>query len=254
MKKYILSAILVVTSLSVFAQKPGVEVTASVQTNHLWRGQKVSEQPIVSAQTIFNLDSQGKLTAGFWGGMAISTNEDHKTYREIDAYVQYASNGFSIGLWDLYNSTGLLGDVADIWNYSDKTTGHLLDLRTSYHFGEQTPFRLEADVLLYGSGDSRLDGSNVVQKYSTYLQASYDFSVSNGIEVTPFAGVGFALNGDKNNYDIYGTDKNFELVNLGLTAKKTLALSSTYSLPVSISTVWNPAKKYARVQLAATIF
>ncbi len=65
-------------------------------------------------------------------------------------------------------------------------------------------------------------------------------------------GGGFALN-DKN--FLYGNGKNsFQIVNLGLKAGKDIKITEHYTLPVAMMVMWNPALKYARVQLAATVF
>lgn len=163
--------------------------------------------------------------------------------------MQYASNGFSIGLWDLFNTRGVASP--DVWDYDKESTGHLLDLRTSYNFGKEFPLTLEADVLLYGSGDSQLNDGDLEQRYSTYVQVSYPLVKDSKVNLNAFAGAGFSLNGDTH---LYGDgEENFDLVNVGLTASKTLKFLDL-SIPVSATTLWNPALKFARVQLAATIF
>lgn len=205
---------------------------------------------MVAVFTSLRLNESGSFTTGFWGGMAISNDSDGTHYKEINYYVQYAENGFSIGLWDLFNTRGV--DSPDIWDYNKETTGHLLDLRVSYNFGESFPLTLETDVLLYGSVDSQLeDNGDFTQRYSTYVQVAYPLIKDTKVNLDGFVGAGFSLNGDTH---LYGDGKeNFDLVNVGLTASKTLKLGD-YNLPVSVTTMWNPAKKYARVQLAAVLF
>lgn len=237
---------------------PVVDFTANLQTNHLWRGLVITDKPMMGVQTIFNIDGQNKFTAGFWGGMAFSNDNDGTHYKEINYYVQYADKGFSIGLWDLFNTRGAK-DV-DIWNYKEKETGHLLDLRTSYFFGSKFPLTIEADVLLYGSGDKEDIMKNIGnekitekgdQRYSTYVQLGYALYQSEVVNLNGFVGAGFAFNGDTH---LYGDGKNkFDVVNVGITASKTLKLNN-WSIPVSATTQWNPSLKVARVQLAVTLF
>ena len=53
---------------------------------------------------------------------------------------------------------------------------------------------------------------------------------------------------------IYGdSQKNFDIVNVDLTASKTLKLTDL-SIPVSATTMWNPELKIARAQLTVTLF
>ena len=227
-----------------------VDFTASLQTNHLWRGLVITDKPMAAVLTTFNPDKKGIFTFGFWGGTSFSNESDNTHYKEINYYLQYASHGFSIGLWDLFNTRGV--KEPDIWNYDRKETGHLLDLRTSYKFSESLPLRLELDMLMYGSGDTELNdsGDDVKQRYSTYTQVSYDIH-SDIVTVTPFIGAGFSLNGDTH---LYGNGKhNFDIVNMGITAAKQVKIGN-WNLPVSATTMWNPSTKYARVQLAVTLF
>lgn len=257
MKKYLLSLTAIMLTTISFAQekKDWVEITANIESNHLWRGLVVSDKPVITAQTIFKLDEKGRLTSGIWGGMGISSEDNGTHYREIDYYIQYANKGFSVGLWDLYDCSAT-GEMGDIWNYKQRTTGHVLDFRTSYYWGESLPLTLEADFLLYGAADTKVKDTNVSQKYSTYLQLSYNF-INTSVNFKPFLGAAFAINGDEDmkSYDFYGSgNKNFEVVSVGFVASKKIKISEYYDLPVSVTTMWNPAKKNARVQLTATLF
>ena len=256
MKKILL--ILLVTVLSVqmgVAQeaemKDGpLDFSVNLQSNHLWRGLVITDKPVVMVLTTVKLNESGSFTTGFWGGMATSNDSDGTHYKEINYYMQYASNGFSIGLWDLFNTRGV--DSPDVWDYDKETTGHLLDLRTSYNFGEKFPLTLEADFLLYGSGDSQYNtNGDFEQRTSSYVQVSYPLVRNSKVNVSGYVGAGFSLNGDTH---LYGDgDQNFDIVNVGLTASKTLKVSDL-SIPVSATTMWNPSTKIARVQLAVTLF
>ncbi|WP_299780039.1 hypothetical protein [uncultured Formosa sp.] len=227
-----------------------IDFNVDVKTNHLWRGLVITDKPMVAVFSKVNLEKTGSFTAGFWGGMAFSNESDGTSYKEINYYAQYAKNGFSIGIWDLFNTRSV--ENPDIWNYDKETTTHLLDLRTSYTFNESFPLRLEADILLYGSGDSQLDNDgDYEQRYSTYIEASYPIIRDSKVNLNGFVGAGFSLNGDTH---LYGDgEQNFDLVNVGLTASKTLKFSDL-SFPVSATTMWNPSLKIARVQLAVSVF
>ena len=111
---------------------------------------------------------------------------------------------------------------------------------------------MEADVLLYGSGDAQLnDDGDLEQRYSTYVEASYPLITESKVNLRGFVGGAFSFNGDTH---LYGDgEQNFDFVNVGLTATKTLRFSDL-SFPVSATTLWNPSQKIARVQLAVSLF
>jgi len=226
-----------------------VDFSVDLKTSHLWRGLIISDKPMAAVFLKLKLNKSGSFTTGFWGGMAFSNESDGSSYKEINYYLQYAKNGFSIGLWDLYNTRGVASP--DIWDYNKETTGHILDLRTSYNFGESFPLTLEADVFLLGSVDAQYTNSNFEQRYSTYVQISYPLITESKVDVSGFVGAGFSLNGDTH---LYGDgNRNFDLVNVGFTASKTVKLGD-YNLPVSVNTLWNPSLEYARVQFIAHLF
>ena len=256
MKKIILLVLVAVLSIQMgFAQEEEkelidspVDFTVNLQSNHLWRGLIITDKPVIMVFTSLKLNESGSFTTGIWGGMAISNESDGTHYKEINYFMQYAKNGFSIGLWDLFNTRGVVNP--DVWDYKKETTGHLLDLRTSYNFGEKFPLTLEADVLLFGSGDGQYaEDGEFEQRYSTYVQVTYPLIQGRKVDLKAFLGAGFALNADTY---LYGQD-DFGMVNTGFTASKILNISN-YKLPVSVTTMWNPSTKIARVQLAATLF
>ncbi len=256
MKKILLLVLVAVLSIQMSVAQEAelkdgpVDFTVNLQSNHLWRGLVITDKPVIMVLTSIKLNESGSFTTGFWGGMSFSNESDGTHYKEINYYVQYASNGFSVGLWDLFNTRGV--ESPDVWDYDKESTGHLLDFRSSYNFGEEFPLTLEADVLLYGSGDSQYaTNGDLEQRYSTYVQVSYPLVKDSKVNFNAFAGAGFSLNGDTH---LYGDgEQNFDLVNVGLTASKTLKLLDL-SIPVSATTLWNPALKIARVQLAVTLF
>ncbi|PQJ72283.1 hypothetical protein [Polaribacter butkevichii] len=227
-----------------------IDFNVDIKTNHLWRGLIITDKPMVAVFTSIKLNKSGSFTTGFWGGMSFSNESDGTSYKEINYYVQYAKNGLSLALWDLYNTRGAVNP--DVWDYDKETSGHLLDLRTSYNFGESFPLTLEADVLLYGGKDGQYDQNiDFEQRYSTYVQVSYPLVKDAKVNLDGFVGAGFSLNGDTH---LYGDgQENFDLVNVGLIASKTVMLGN-YSLPVSTTVLWNPSLKYARVQLAFSLF
>ena len=227
-----------------------IDFNVDVKTNHLWRGLVVTDKPMVAVFSKWKLNKPASFITGFWGGMSFSNDSDGTLYKEINYYVPYVKNGLPIGLWDLFNTRSVA--VPDVWNYDKNTTTHLIDLRTSYQFNDSFPLRLEADVLLYGSGDSQFNSDgDLEQRYSTDVEASYSIIRDTQVNLKSFVGAGFSFDGDTH---LYGDgDKNFDLVHVGLTASKTLRFSDL-SFPVSATTLWNPSQRIARIQLAISLF
>lgn len=254
MKKYILTIVALLAACTMMQaqdkKESPISFTANLQNNHLWRGLVITDKPVATVFTSLKLDKDAHWTTGFWGASAFSNDSDGTHYKEINYFVQYANNGFSIGLWDLFNTRGV--EDPDVWDYDKHTSGHILDLRTSYVFPESFPLRVEADVLLFGSADTQLDDEGKQQqRYSTYVELSYPLYRSEIINVRGFLGSAFALDGDTS---LYGNGKHdFDVVNMGLTLSKNLKIGD-WNLPVSATTLWNPSTKIARVQLAVTIF
>lgn len=236
-----------------------------LETNHLWRGLIITDKPVVTGQIWYTLNKSKTLQLGIWGASAISNDSDGTHYKEINYYFQYAHNGLTLGIWDLYNSRNINTLIAsdDIFNYSKTRTAHILDLRTSYQFKPTFPLRLEADFLLFGGANAgevilKPDGSYDTNKYSTYVQVSYPFIQQERFQFNAFVGAGFAFKPGKPSEGqttyLYGNGKNkFDIVNIGFTATKKIKVFKT-NIPLSLSTIWNPANGYARVQIATTLF
>ena len=226
-----------------------VDFSVAIKTSHLWRGLIISDKPMAAVFIKLKLNKSGSISTGFWGGMAFSNESDGTSYKEINYYLQYADNGFSIGFWNLFNTRG--NENPDVWNYNKETTGHILDLRTSYNFGDSFPLSLQANVFLRGSVDGQYTHLNFEQRYSTYVQVAYPLVTASKVTVSGFVGAGFSLNGDTH---IYGDGtQNFDLVNVGFTFSKTVKFGD-HNLPFSVNTLWGPSVEYARVQLIAHLF
>ncbi|AYN00430.1 hypothetical protein [Chryseobacterium sp. 3008163] len=236
-----------------------LDFTANIQNNHLWRGLIITDKPVIMGNVSYALDKDKNWKVGIWGASSMTDDKDGTHYKEINYYVQYSNGRLYIGLWDLFNSRNINTAVAsdDIFNYSNRKTAHIIDLRTNYTFGPAFPLNIEADIMLYGGANAgevvlEYDGTYKKNKYSTYVQVSYPVIKDKKVNLDAFVGAGFALN-DKN--FLYGNGTNsFDIVNVGVKATKSLKITEHYTLPVSMMAMWNPSNKFARIQLAATVF
>lgn len=266
MKKLFYICLIVLGTGNLYAQQnvenqedSRLDFTANVQNNHLWRGLIITDKPVVMGNVSYALDKDKNWKVGIWGASSMTDDKDGTHYKEINYYVQYSNGRLYIGLWDLFNSRNINTAVAsdDIFNYSNRKTAHIIDLRTNYTFGPSFPLNIEADIMLYGGANAgevvlEYDGTYKKNKYSTYVQVSYPVIKDKKVNLDAFAGAGFALN-DKN--FLYGNGTNsFDIVNVGVKATKSLKITEHYTLPVSMMAMWNPSNKFARIQLAATVF
>ncbi|MCG9791331.1 hypothetical protein [Flavobacterium algicola] len=228
-------------------QPSRLDFNVGIETSHLWRGLVINDGMTATGNIHYALNKSQTFKVGIWGGAGFDGN-----YREINYYVQYQKNNLSIGLWDLFNTTGI--ETPKVFNYDKLTTTHIIDLRTSYRFPEAFPIRIEADILLYsGLNDRELDSNNEYRsRNSTYVELSYPVIVDQKVNLNAFVGAAFPLNGSKH---LFTTKANsdFDIVNAGITATKNIEIFN-YKLPVSATAMWNPANKIARIKLDINLF
>lgn len=179
---------------------------ADVQSRYVWRGlqlggEDASIQPGVEYAV-------GNFAVGAWAAYSLGGTNDAQ---EFDLYVSYAiSDAISVAVTDYYFPAGASGH--------DYLTG-------GGHVYEATLSVAATDAI------SLLAASNIGgdEEGSTYVEASYAAD-----QFSLFVG---GVIGDDNGY--YGTEGE-GLINVGVSLEKEVALSSTYSLPVNSSLVFNP--------------
>jgi hypothetical protein len=263
MKKILFPSIISIIGLTGYAQKTTVsdssfvptenikpsrlDFNVGLETSHLWRGLVINDGMTATGNIHYALNEGQNFTVGIWGGAGF----DGK-YREINYYIQYQKNNLSIGLWDLFNTTGI--ENPEVFNYDELTTTHIIDLRTSYRFPKSFPLRVEADILLYsGIADRELNENNDSKsRHSTYVELSYPVIRNQKVNLNIFMGAGFAIDGKKHLYT-NKTESSFDIVNTGIKTTKDISIFN-YKLPISATAMWNPANKIARVQLDINLF
>jgi len=221
-----------------------VDFTFQLKNMHLWRGLQVTNTALGAID--LNLKDKSKsFTFGLWGGAGFTGD-----YREFDYYVSYEKSGFKVAVWDIYNfSKDATYNNHQIFNYNARETGHFIDLSVGYRFQGNFPLNINWVTIIFGRDRGALNEKNL---YSTYV--SMDYPVLRGHVVDLDLGIGgaFALNPEK------GTDAHFYakdagIVSVSITASKKLQLGS-YTLPVSVMGMWNPASNEANLQIALDIF
>ena len=196
--------------------KFSVDVEVDLVSSYVWRGMY---QTGVSVQPVLSLSAYG-VTLGTWGSSDFSTFA-----KELDFFLSYEIGGFSASITDYW------------WNgegesFFRERGSHFLEGSLEYTFSEKFPLSLGINTMFWGDGDKNADGN---QRYSTYISASYPFSVGStdcevGIGVSPWEG----LYSDK-----------FDVAVISAKASRNLKLSSEYSLPIFVELILSPAQDNA---------
>jgi len=221
-----------------------VDFSLQLKNMHLWRGLQVTNTALGAVD--LNLkDKSGAFTIGLWGGAGF-TGE----YKEFDYYMSFEKRGFKIALWDIYNfSKGAPYNNEEAFNYKAHETGHFIDLSVAYRFQGSFPLNVSWATIFFGRDR---DAENTKNRYSTYVSMDYPMLRGKVVDVDLGVAGAFALSPKK------GTDANFYsddagIVNINITASKNIHLGS-YTLPVSVMGMFNPANNEANLQIALNIF
>lgn len=253
--KYIVALILIAAlslPLCMNAQeKKDVPIGVGLQLKnmHLWRGLQVADE-FTAAADVYLTDKNQKFKVGLWGGAGLSGN-----FKEFDYYASFNHNGFSIAVWDIYNfSKGADYNNTEVFNYNARETGHFVDVTIGYTFQGNFPLSLSWSTIVFGR-DRALFLGNMHEKYnkknlySTYVAASYKVLRDKFIDLELGIAGAFALD------PIKGTSQNFYgksagIVNVNFVASKAIKITDSYSIPISVMGMWNPANSNANIQVA----
>ncbi|HCO66508.1 MAG TPA: hypothetical protein DIT04_01955 [Dysgonomonas sp.] len=221
-----------------------VDFSLQLKNMHLWRGIQVSNSALTAVD--LNLkDKSGNFKVGIWGGASFDSK-----FKEFDYYVSYSNSGFSIAVWDIYNfSPGVAHNNRQAFNYSARETGHFIDLSVAYRFQGSFPLNISWATVIFGRDRGALNEKNL---YSTYVSMDYPILRGNVVDLDLGVAGAFALDPEKGtNANFYSKDAG--IVNINLTASKDVKIGS-YTLPVSVMAMFNPANNEANIQLALNIF
>jgi hypothetical protein len=208
-------------------------IGADLVSRYIWRGKDYGNSPAIQPNVSFSVAG---FKVGVWGSYGFIYNETSGNYAEFDPYVSYTLKGFTLNITDYFFPNGLTpNEHNNYFNYSKDKTGHAFEASFSWAGPEKFPLQVCVCTMFYGADKGKdstgVYGMGTSNNYSTYLEASYQFTVK-GIGVKPFVGgipFGSAI------YGPYGG-----IVNAGITVSKTIQLSKEYGLPVFTSIVTNP--------------
>jgi hypothetical protein len=217
LKKSVIIALFVIANISLLSGQ--AKIGLDTYSRYVWRGMDFGNAPSFQPAISF---TTGGLSVGAWGAFSFASGGT-STYSENDLWASYAfttsSGTFTINFTDYYfPSTGL-----KFFNYDDKGLGaHTLEGGLGYAGTEKFPISIAAYYNLYNDVDN-----------SAYIQVSYPFSMDSVYSMTIFAG------GTPSKSVWYAASK-ANLINIGFTVSKTIAVTESFSLPVSASYIINP--------------
>ncbi|MBI3123596.1 MAG: hypothetical protein HYZ10_04250 [Ignavibacteriales bacterium] len=224
MKKLYIAIIILTASITSFAQ---IKVGADIYSRYLWRGIDFGDAPAFQPSLSY---TSGSFTVGAWGSYAFPTAGP--TYAENDLWASYAisteaSGSFSAIVTDYYvPSAGIpFGHFKHKVEQdgTPKFAAHTIEGGLTYSGPEKFPISLALYANLSNDPDN-----------STYIQVGYPVAVS---EATVTFAAGFVPS--KSAY--YLVDKG-NIINLSITASKTISVTDKFSFPINVSYISNPSQ------------
>jgi len=234
-KKIVLGLFLlgsILSSTRVIAQDVDINLSGDLVSSYVWRGIKsagASVQPSLSA-------SISGFTLGAWGSTDIASDGA----KEVDFYASYAISGLQLIVTDYW------WDGEGTYRYfsspEDGNSGHLLEAGLAYTLPPSFPLTLSWNTFVMGQGNKKTNGDN---SFSTYIEASFPFSVKNidmkiAAAFTPWEST------------IYNTD-GFKFTNILLGATKEIKITEKFSVPVFANVIANPAHEDIHFVFGVTI-
>jgi len=211
-KKCLAISVLCITVFTSNAQeikesKLTFDIGVDLASRYIWRGLQFSDSPAL--QPYAELTS-GNFTLGAWasyetGGQVVG--------QEFDLYATYNINAFTIGLTDYSFPVDLNSD--GYFNMKN----HIGEAIVSFVGVKKFPISFMLGVNVYNDEDN-----------AVYTEIGVPFIIGD-YELSAFLGAG-------NN--MYTTDADFSVTNIGFSASKDLKITDTFSLGLTASTIFNP--------------
>ncbi|HPF52746.1 MAG TPA: TorF family putative porin [Draconibacterium sp.] len=209
MKKTLLitaSMLLMVTLFVPAAKAQEWSTGLDIYSSYIWRGAKFGSGPAFQPTVEF---SAGGFAIGAWGSVSASTDEA----LEMDLYAGYT--------FELGESSSLGLTLTDYYFGGDWTDGdyHFFEPLVSLGLGD---FSLTGAYMFYDGAGTDGDGSGDLYLEAAYSFGSFDLTLGGG-------------NGQ------YTDDTKFKVCNISVGTSKEVAVTETFTLPVSGAVILNPS-------------
>lgn len=189
---------------------------ADFMSRYVWRGLDYGGSPSIQPYLEF---STGGLAIGAWGAYTTAfSNANAAGIQEMDLYATYTiSKIITVGVTD-YFFPQEFGYNYNYFDYGSDTSAHIVEGMASFNGLEILPLSVLFGINLVNDDDN-----------SMYVELGYSFS-----SLDFFVGAG---NG------IYTAEGGFGVVNIGISSSREIAITESFSLPVSASLLTNPDAK-----------
>ena len=251
MIKYITSCFLVCLALVTAAQeKPDTVVTPSgespisfgvdIMSRYVWRGLNLGgNAPSIQPSLAFSFGtSKHSFQIGAWGAYSIGGSQ---VAQEADLFVSYSYNELlSLTLTDYFFPADD-GSSLKYFDYDKDATGHLFEATVAFNGTSSFPLSVAFSMNMYGADAHKVnaDGSTGDIFMSKYLEVGYSHTLK-GTDLSYF--IGAALDNpdeDLGEVAFYG-NQSAGIVNMGITAERSIEITNKFSLPLKTSFVINP--------------
>ena len=237
-----LMATIALTTVAMAETPVMVNTGVDLVNRYIWRGLDIASTPSIQPSlslTVANLE------VGTWGAYTLSNNASGSD--EIDFWVSYSlelERGASIVpiVTDYYFPNAGI-DFFNFNNYDatiDDTIpdpgAHTVELGVAVTGPETFPLTVSAFVNVHNDA-----GNN------TYFQADYTLTVQS-TDLNFFCGASL---GSDENPGYYGTDA-FAVINLGVTASRTIGDPDGLAVPLSVSFILNPKAEISYLVVGAS--
>lgn len=234
--------LLIMLSLSVLTKQASAQTSQDIEFNlsgdlvssYVWRGFKQAGASVQPALSVSAKD----FTLGVWG----STDIAGKDKKEVDFYASYTKSGFQLKITDYWwDGEG----VGRYFSYPEEDySGHLLEAGVTYTLPERFPLSLSWNTFFLGKGNKKANGDN---SFSTYIELAYPFRV-NDVDLT--VSTGFI----PWNSAVYGPEMDgFKFTSIQFGASKDIKITESFSVPLYINVIGNPAREDIHLVLGITI-
>lgn len=199
---------ILLTSVNLSAQDNSsisFDAGTDIVSNYIWRGTKFGTGPAVQPFIEF---SAGNFTVGSWGSFGVTLDEA----AEADLYLSYGFDfGLSVGLTDYYYPG------TEYFDYSSASGSHGFEINLGY---ELEGISVGANYMLNEAPGAGTAGGDM------YFELGYSLNA-----VSLFVGAGNGW---------HTTTGDFALTNVGLSVSKELAITESFSLPLTGTVILNP--------------
>jgi hypothetical protein len=191
-----------------------VSGNVDLMSRYIWRGLENGHAP--SIQPGLSVSWKG-FTLGAWGAYKLTGEGGQET----DFYLSKNIAFVTIAVWDYWNFYDTAG--FNYFDYHKESTTHILEAQVLFSGNKSIPFNLLVSYFFYGADTSK----------SIYMELQF-FHKFKPVDLVVFTG-----------YQPKGTyyASRAAFVNIGCTVKKSIPVTDRFSLPLSLSLIFNPAGK-----------